>query len=387
MGHSILFVDDEMNILTSLKRLFTTTPYTNFFARSGKEALEIMKNNQVNVVVADLRMPEMDGIELLKQVKSSYPDCIRLVLTAYSDKESVMKVIKEGEVWKYILKPWDNKELLATIEKAFSHFDSKTDQGQGLTPPPANQFTGKKVFFLYPHTVINEDFILDLISEYEVYFLKDHKKALRILKKYNDSIIFINIDVHLKEKEWQEYITNLMNDKSTRNVKVGIVSYNSDQDLIKKYLMEILVPCGFIQLKVGLEQSKKIIQKVLEANEAKRGRAYLRVNCTHEQNIFFNIKMEGNLYNGRIIDISISAMACVFDKTPVLEENEKIPDIQLNLKSAIVRLSGILKAIRKDKGYTLYIILFDPNMSVKNRLTLLKFIHATLQLQLESNYF
>ena len=112
---------------------------------------------------------------------------------------------------------------------------------------------GRKVFFLYPQSVIQEELISFLLkNEYEVYFLKDHRKATRIFKRFNNSICFINIEEGLKEADWIEYIESLKSDPDINGLQLGILSYNNDPALMQKYLMDIGVECGFIQLKLGL---------------------------------------------------------------------------------------------------------------------------------------
>ena len=117
---------------------------------------------------------------------------------------------------------------------------------------PNTSDLGKRVFFLYPHSVLQDQLVSKIIEqEYEVYLLSDHVKALKILGVYNDSILFVNIDERLKEKEWEEYIKGIMSSEGTKNVRTGIVSYNENKELAEKYLMDLMVPCGFIRLKRG----------------------------------------------------------------------------------------------------------------------------------------
>jgi YesN/AraC family two-component response regulator len=92
----ILFVDDEESIISRLKRILH--PYKNewevHFAQSGIEALEIMEKTPVNVIISDMRMPVMNGAELLLQVQQKYPETIRIILSGQSDEELIMKSIK-----------------------------------------------------------------------------------------------------------------------------------------------------------------------------------------------------------------------------------------------------------------------------------------------------
>lgn len=119
MKKSILFVDDERQILNSLKRVFIRTDYNLYFASSGEEALKILENSKINLIISDMRMPNMDGAKLLSIVKEKYPKVIRMILSGYSDETQALEVFENNLVISYILKPWDNEELIKTVEDVF----------------------------------------------------------------------------------------------------------------------------------------------------------------------------------------------------------------------------------------------------------------------------
>lgn len=114
----VLFVDDEINILTALKRACRQEPYVSFFATGGQAALDILKTQPVHVVVTDMNMPDMPGEELLNRVKQKYPDIVRLILSGQSDSHSLLKAINTGHIYRYIVKPWDKKELKIIVKQA-----------------------------------------------------------------------------------------------------------------------------------------------------------------------------------------------------------------------------------------------------------------------------
>lgn len=113
----ILFVDDEERILTALRSIFRMN-YHVFTASNGPEALDLVKKFQPHVVVSDQRMPEMTGVELLRQVKETAPATVRLLLTGYSDLASIVGSVNEGEVFRFVSKPWDNQDIQNTIGEA-----------------------------------------------------------------------------------------------------------------------------------------------------------------------------------------------------------------------------------------------------------------------------
>ncbi len=113
----VLFVDDEERILNALRTLFRNQ-YHVFTAESGPLALEFVKRFGIHVVVSDQRMPAMTGVELLRQVKDLSPNSVRMLLTGYSDLASIVGSINEGEVFRFVKKPWDNTEIQKTIADA-----------------------------------------------------------------------------------------------------------------------------------------------------------------------------------------------------------------------------------------------------------------------------
>ncbi len=118
----ILFVDDEENILKSIRRSLMDEPYEMFFANSGKEALKILEENKVDVIVTDMRMPEMNGLELLEIVKKKYPDIVRIVLTGYAQVSTLIAAINSGQIYRYLVKPWKlEAEFKPAIRQALEH--------------------------------------------------------------------------------------------------------------------------------------------------------------------------------------------------------------------------------------------------------------------------
>jgi len=114
----VLFVDDELDVLSSLRRFLRKEPYCMLFAESGEKALHIMASRQVAILVSDLRMPEMDGLALLNQVKKRYPETKRLILSATTDMEEIADAIDNGEVLRFIHKPLDPEPFKNAIREA-----------------------------------------------------------------------------------------------------------------------------------------------------------------------------------------------------------------------------------------------------------------------------
>lgn len=118
-GRTLLLVDDEQNIVSSLRRLLRRDGYTILTAASGREGLEVLASNPVDVILSDQRMPGMTGVEFLRKAKDMHPESVRLVLSGYTDLQSVTDAINEGAIYKFLTKPWDDAMLRANIEEAF----------------------------------------------------------------------------------------------------------------------------------------------------------------------------------------------------------------------------------------------------------------------------
>ncbi len=244
------------------------------------------------------------------------------------------------------------------------------------------EYLEKKVFFLYPHNMIQNEIIIEIIkNEYEAYILNDHIKTIKILKKYPNSILFINIDTNLKEAEWIKYIRSIMESPETKEIKIGILSFIENNALEEKYLMELLVPCGFIKLNLGIEKCKNIILKALEANEAKGRRKHIRIECRNKSLASFNMNIDNKFFSGEIDYISSVGMAIIFDEQDLkLVKNTKLNDIQLRLKGSICTVSGIIFGNRKIEGKIIYVIMFVNT----NRISIDK-IHLFISGYLQSN--
>ena len=123
--HSILFVDDEVAITKSLARLFRKDGYILLKASSGQEGLDVLKGAKrpVSLIISDQRMPGMTGAQFLEQAKAIFPDAIRLLLTGYSDMDAIIDAINNGEIHRYISKPWDDNDLRLLVYHSLEQYE------------------------------------------------------------------------------------------------------------------------------------------------------------------------------------------------------------------------------------------------------------------------
>ncbi|RUO24480.1 two-component system response regulator [Aliidiomarina minuta] len=115
---TVLIVDDEPHVLSSLQRLLRQEDYQLLLANSAAEALQIMEETLVDVLVSDSRMPEVDGTTLLTRVQKKWPRCIRILLTGYPDIDDLIKSVNEGHLYRFIQKPWDDDEVRLVLRQA-----------------------------------------------------------------------------------------------------------------------------------------------------------------------------------------------------------------------------------------------------------------------------
>ncbi len=134
MGHSskrytILYVDDEKENLTGFKFLFRRY-YKVLLTTSGEDALELLKENRVQLVLADQRMPKMTGASLLSKISHLYPDITRIIVTGYSDIDGIVEAVNKGGIYYYVTKPWNAEELKMIIDRALESYQLRNDKKQ-----------------------------------------------------------------------------------------------------------------------------------------------------------------------------------------------------------------------------------------------------------------
>jgi signal transduction histidine kinase len=120
--HTLLVVDDEPDVVKSVQDLLRLD-YRVLGTTSATKAIEMMQADEIHVVMTDQRMPEMTGVEFLSRVRGEYPEAIRLLFTGYADIRAVIDAINQGNVYRYITKPWDPEELQSLIREAVERYE------------------------------------------------------------------------------------------------------------------------------------------------------------------------------------------------------------------------------------------------------------------------
>ncbi len=123
---NILYVDDEMNNLISFKATFRIK-YNVFTAEGGAEAIKVLENNEINIIITDQRMPNMTGVEFLESILETYPEPMRILLTGYADMNAVIDAVNKGKIFHYLSKPWNEEELDMTIQRAYEIYNTRRE--------------------------------------------------------------------------------------------------------------------------------------------------------------------------------------------------------------------------------------------------------------------
>ena len=192
----LLFVDDEERIVNLLRTMFRSE-YEVFTATSGREALEIIAAQPIDVIVSDQRMPEMLGIELLTQVCKRSPATMRILLTGYSDLAAIIGSVNEGEVFRFINKPWDHEEIkniideAARIAKETRHVAAKTvERAAASAPATAGAPAETPELLLLDDSQVDRNAMTQIVgAEYKVHGAANIAEALKILEQRDIGVI------------------------------------------------------------------------------------------------------------------------------------------------------------------------------------------------------
>ncbi len=121
--YTLLFIDDEQSILRALQRLFRDESFLVLSADNASRGLEILEEMAVDLIICDHRMPGMSGLDFFKIVAEKHPDTIKILLTGFADLNMALEAINSCNLYRFILKPWNNDELRMTVRRALEHLD------------------------------------------------------------------------------------------------------------------------------------------------------------------------------------------------------------------------------------------------------------------------
>ncbi len=224
----ILFVDDEKNVLRSLERLFLDDDYEILTAASGTEGIDLLiKEGNVQIIISDYRMPEMNGVDFLKKVYENWPNTVRMVLSGYADASAIVGAINEGQIYKFMPKPWNDEELKVAITNAIDRYFMKQKNIE-LT----NELEQKNI------ELQNMNNNLEKIIEKKTYDLRMHNKILSRSQTILNSLPIgvIGIDSEGSIVQFNSKATELMNKEKSNVLATDRQSSLSKEinDLIEK---------------------------------------------------------------------------------------------------------------------------------------------------------
>jgi two-component system sensor histidine kinase/response regulator len=311
MKHTILCVDDEVDNVDALERLLRSK-YLVLKATSGQDALKLLDQNRVTLIVSDQRMPKMTGVEFLAKSLNSHPDAIRILLTGYADIEVVIEAINSGQIYRYVNKPWDPVDLVNTIDKAIERYEigqelrqknkalqaaldelQTLDQAKNQFMVLVNHELKTPLTTMLSFTDLLVETKLDLDQQRFVNRIK--AAALRLQDMINDSLELVSAETEQTKIELRsvssksvinvslitENIQKILNDRHVNlNFEVENQSFIADEKILRNILRRL------IHNAAKFARSQSVVE--IKARSSENGRF-----CVSLQNeIADNIKIE-----------------------------------------------------------------------------------------------
>lgn len=251
-----------------------------------------------------------------------------------------------------------------------------------------NTDQSRRVYFVSPPSVV-QDQLIDLLiqAEFEVALVNNSFGIFPLLNANPHCIFFLNDEAQTmqKDKDWSDIIDEIRAIDTERVCRIGVLGYNTSADLAQYYLMEKEVECGYIQLKLGLAQTAKILLTTLEANEAKGRRKFIRVRGLPGKSSISLSTLRG-FVNGEIIDISSAGLAVVLQqKEQMLQVGSTIDDMQLRLWGSLCSASGKVMGHRQDETLgPIHVILFDPPPSGSTKTKIHNYVRKVIQQEVDA---
>lgn len=252
--NTVLFVDDEIMVLNALKRSMRKEEYNKIYVSDPKNVMKVFDDYEISVIVTDMRMPEIDGLKLIKMVKEKSPDTIRIVLSGYTQLPQVLAALNYGEIYKFITKPWDvEEEFIPTIAEAIEKYRrNKANKAEKVTILRQNELYKKLVNSsnikeINIHTEIetlkevSEDMFDQMIQyitdiecaeKFEIY--RDVQKA------YLNAMPMVNIEFDMERLE-NEVRSNINILEDNKDIKFEIVGESDEVMQIKQKNNFILI--------------------------------------------------------------------------------------------------------------------------------------------------
>ncbi len=278
MEFSVLFVDDEPQILTTLAAAFSKQ-YKVFTASGGKDAIEIVRKFKIHVLVSDQRMPEMTGIQLLQQVKGISPSTMRILLTGYADLDAIIGAVNVGDVFRFVNKPWKNDKLRETISLACEISDKTlkvSAETQLIQTAEHNDlFKDYHVLFVDSNPVHLAAFKEMFSAEYSLHLAATAEEAFGIIRMTKVTVLIIDSTIksnngmidgadflNAVKSDYPELITIYLGDSQDATMAIRLIN----EGQLFRYLIK---PFKRESLKLTLKEAVKRYDSVSNKTVAK----------------------------------------------------------------------------------------------------------------------
>ena len=257
----ILFVDDEPQILVTLRALFRAK-YEVLTANSGAEALEIIDHEKIHAIISDQRMPHMFGHQLLQEVKKRSPFTMRILLTGYSDMSAIINSINEGEIFRFVNKPWQTAEIRGIVDSAVEIAQNTMQSVTDITDDEIETPTQRETVGVL--VLDNDAQTLDTINklfrtERPVYVAKSVDQAIDLLSEKEIGVILTDVEINGEDttdfvkllKQQYPLITTIV---QTSAVDASMAIRLINQGQVYRYLRKpVSEPSQYLSIKSGLQ--------------------------------------------------------------------------------------------------------------------------------------
>ena len=241
---SVLLVDDESRVIRTLKILLRTQ-FEIFTATRGREALEILQKRVIHVLVSDQRMPEMSGVQLLARVKEISPNTMRIMLTGYSDTDAIVASINQGEVFRFINKPWRNQEMKETVNKAAEIAQNLfSGGGKAQNRSQLGETASTGILVLDDRLGISLFLKDSLKNRHRVYLAKSLEEAMKTLSKEDVGVLLADIRqnnsqnsalIKILKREYPLLVSVVITDEADADTAIGLIN----QGQVFRYLTDV----------------------------------------------------------------------------------------------------------------------------------------------------